>query len=368
MRSSCWIMSESRCTFAMTDAAETDAQSRSALTRVTTCALPPSAGLSQSKWPSRMIVLSASGIPALSSDSSARAPASPRHAVIPSRSTSSGEASPTALCSPQDCARGASCSRRRSLRSLESRRPSGIFGMRPLTTHMPTPTGPAIAPRPTSSTPMTKREPARCKRRSIVRVGVGTVMSARALRFVDAFENVGVVVEPLPAVGWPADHDGAPHDIFKRHETLARPRGVTARVAGVVAVVAHHPQGAVRNRDGEVIFRDLRYALRKLQVGLIERDAIDGHLAEGVAARNLVAWEADDSLDEVVVAVGSAQADGREHPVDRLDHRGAFLLGRWCEPSARVLEDDDVAPVELDDVGNELVDDDPVVDLERVLH
>ncbi len=95
-------MIRSRWTFAITDAADTDAQSRSALILVCTrgSVLKPSTSasprVSQSWLPSSSTTASSTGAPAATSSVIARRPAIARHAMMPSSSISSALASPTA--------------------------------------------------------------------------------------------------------------------------------------------------------------------------------------------------------------------------------------------------------------------------------
>ena len=164
----------SRCTLAMTDAAATEAQSRSAFTWVCTLGGLDSAGVSQSWAPSSSTTLSWIRAPCSCNWVSARRPARPNAAMMPTVSTSSAVARPTAECSDQSVASGESSSRRFSLSSFESRSPSGCSPTPAATSDSPTATGPAIAPRPTSSHPITKRAPSRCRARSTARVGSAT--------------------------------------------------------------------------------------------------------------------------------------------------------------------------------------------------
>jgi hypothetical protein len=77
-----------------------------------------------------------------------------------------------------------------------------------------------------------------------------------------------VPVDRAEAVERPGDEESAPDDVVQRHEPLVGLVHVVARVAGVVAVVAHHPERVLRHDDIE---RDgLRRALagRQIQVGV----------------------------------------------------------------------------------------------------
>ena len=72
---------------------------------------------------------------------------------------------------------------------------------------------------------------------------------------------------------------------------------------------------------------------RQRDVGLVERHAVDAHLPECVAADDVVAGQADDALDEVVVRVGRGEPDEREEPVDGRDERR--LLGSRAPAAIR---------------------------------
>ena len=65
---------------------------------------------------------------------------------------------------------------------------------------------------------------------------------------------------------------------------------------------------------------------------------------------DVVAGQADDALDEVVLGVLGQQADEDERVVERPTDGAAALLAEAAEPglAARVLEDDDVAAVEVE--------------------
>ena len=101
----------------------------------------------------------------------ARAAARRSAAMIPISSISSDEACPTALIGAQRSTRGTSFSRAAGVSSFESRTPVGADLVSRSTTTTPTVTGPARAPRPTSSIPATKRCPSRSSLRSSRSVG-----------------------------------------------------------------------------------------------------------------------------------------------------------------------------------------------------
>src|SRR3954471_24177383 len=207
----------------------------------------------------------------------ARAPARPSAAVRPSWSISSLLAMPTEEWTAQRLTCGASSTRRRSGRSFESRKPRGTLRSRS-TTQRPSATGPAIAPLPTSSQPTTNRAPSAARAFSRRSDGGRDDAGFRAVRsatgLVHALERLGVVVQPSPPVEGPADHERAADHVVDRDEPLARLVRVVPGVAGVVAVVAHHPEGALRHRDVEVEVAHLGDPGRQLQVGLVERHAV----------------------------------------------------------------------------------------------
>ncbi len=129
-------------------------------------------------------------------------------------------------------------------------------------------------------------------------------------------------------------------------------------------MVAHDPDPAGGHGDVEL---DVARLVAGAHVRLVERDAVDLDDVVG-AARDVVAGQADDPLDEVVVGVVRQEADEGEPVVDGVADRTAVDDDRRGQPAARVLEDDDVAALEVERTRDELVDDDPVVDEEGVLH
>ena len=92
--------------------------------------------------------------------------------MMPWRSISSGSACPTACAVAQRRNRGTSACRAAGVRSFESRTPDGAARTEASMTTTPTVTGPARAPRPTSSIPATSRFPARRSFRSSLKVGI----------------------------------------------------------------------------------------------------------------------------------------------------------------------------------------------------
>ncbi len=167
----------------------------------------------------------------------------------------------------------------------------------------------------------------------------------------------------------PGDPHGPSDDLVLGDGAAVVPVLVRAGVRGVGAVVAHHPQPPLR--DGDVEPR-LRGGVAGVQIVLVQGIAVDGDPPLGVAALHTVASDADDPLDEVLLVVRGQQADEGEGLLDLLDDDGVLLLHRRLlvlEPAAGVLEDDDVPALRLGaEPGGELVDEDPVADLDRLLH
>ena len=173
----------SRATLARMLAAATLAQSRSAETRSSTIGAGRSA---VARAPERTSTSPSSRIASISSArlSSARRAARVSAGMMPTSSISAGLAQPTDA--PAALARIGStrASRRRAVSFLESLTPSGSSGGRPSmisTAQAPTATGPARAPRPTSSMPTTMRRPGprrAASASSSSRVGAG-VLTAR---------------------------------------------------------------------------------------------------------------------------------------------------------------------------------------------
>ena len=73
----------------------------------------------------------------------------------------------------------------------------------------------------------------------------------------------------------------------------------------------------------------------------------------------------------MVIGIRNPEANLTGEPLDAVDNGvPCFDRGRLdrTEPSAGIPENDDVAAIDVDDVGDELVHDDAVVDLQGVLH
>ncbi len=133
-------------------------------------------------------------------------------------------------------------------------------------------------------------------------------------------------------------------------------------------MVAHHPQPSGWHPDVEL---GLGRRVAGVQVRLlVQGHPVDRHVALRVAADDVVAGQPDDPLDVVVHPGGDAeQAD---HRVAELagpaDDRVAGLGCAGRVPGAFPVEHDDVAAVDRAEVIDQLVDQDLVPDVERVLH
>ena len=93
--------------------------------------------------------------------------------------------------------------------------------------------------------------------------------------------------------------------------------------------------------------------------------AVHRDQALGVAARHPVTGQSDHPLDIIIVRqVNAEQPDDRVPEADQRLGRGR----RRRQPRAGAVEHHDVAPVDVTEVVDELVDQEPVADIERVLH
>ena len=134
-------------------------------------------------------------------------------------------------------------------------------------------------------------------------------------------------------------------------------------VGRVGPVIPHDPDLAGRDDDVEGTPAACR-VVAGLEVGLGDGDAVHGELPTHGAADDMVARQPDDALDEVFVRVVGGQPEEDQRRL----HRGAVNLGDLAEPMARVGEDDDVPPTQLERPGRQLADQDPIVLDEGVLH
>ena len=145
---------------------------------------------------------------------------------------------------------------------------------------------------------------------------------------------------------------------------------VGAGVGGVGPVVAHHPQPALRapsprTPGSRAVLPGWMYGSSSGMPLTVTRPCVSQHLTVSPPT-------ADDPLDQVLLVVGGQQADEGQALLDLLDDDGVLVLRRRLlvlEPAAGVLEDDDVPALRLGaEPGGELVDQDTVADLDRLLH
>jgi hypothetical protein len=86
------------------------------------------------------------------------------------------------------------------------------------------------------------------------------------------------------------------------------------------------------------------------------------------AARDAVAGDADDALDEVLLARAHRRrrpCDGAQDALDAVRRRGDLVLGR---EGVQAVEDDDLTAEDVTEVVDQLVDQHPVAQLQRLLH
>src|SRR6478609_4963764 len=230
--------------------------------------------------------------------------------MIPNSSISCELAWPT----PYDAAHrwifGASRRRASGVSSLLSRTPCGAVFVDSVTSTIATVTGPLSAPRPTSSLHASVVSPSRSIRRSIRSDGGGSgVMPAPSIGVRHVREGVGTV-QHVEAVARPQQHEHLADDVVDVDVGVAgavRRLGwahVVRRVRGVVAVVAHHEDLALRDRpDLPVAVADHRSVARGAAeagvVLLVERLAVDHQPPLLVAALDDVALDADHALHQV---------------------------------------------------------------------
>ena len=70
-----------------------------------------------------------------------------------------------------------------------------------------------------------------------------------------------------------------------------------------------------------------------VDVLLVQRRAVDGELAAGVAADDVVAGEPDDALDQVLFGVVREQADERQPVLDDGERPGCVFSARPGQPA-----------------------------------
>src|SRR6516165_2418316 len=169
--------------------------------------------------------------------------------------------------------------------------------------------------------------------------------------------------EDSPSADGRDDHERAAHHVVLRDGPVAGVAHVASRIPGHAAVIAHHPQPARRNGDAEPL---LRRRVAWVEIGLLtERHAVDGDLALPVAAGHVVAGYPDDALDVVVNSRRGAEQPGDRVPQPAEQRRGPS--GHRI-PGGVAVKYDDVAAMDRAEIIDQLVDQDLVADVERVLH
>lgn len=171
-----------------------------------------------------------------------------------------------------------------------------------------------------------------------------------------------------PVTDGPSDDHGPAHDRLLRDGAAELVGPVITGVGGVAPVVTQYEQATLGHLhlEGEV-----RRFVAGVDVGLGQGRAVHGHPALCVAALDRVAADPDDPLDQVLLVVGRQQADEGQPLLELLDDHGVVLLLGLLggEPASGVLEDDDVTALGLGaEPRGELVHQDAVADLDRVLH
>jgi hypothetical protein len=174
----------------------------------------------------------------------------------------------------------------------------------------------------------------------------------------------------VSAVKGPNNGNCAANDEILRHECILTLDGpamqvieVTPRVAAVYPVVPHHEEMAAMDDNVELDGRwlDLYAAGPHRQIGrFIESLAINGQPLGLIATDDVISREADNPLDQVLVADIGQYANELKHLADR----AAFAGGAANEPSAWISEDNHVPAFDA----AEFLDNDAIIDLQGVLH
>ena len=142
----------------------------------------------------------------------------------------------------------------------------------------------------------------------------------------DAGEGLGVVGQPAGPVQGPHDGDGPAGDVVDRHGAVAAvPDGSWKRESSESerwSPMTHTcPSGTVTSKVSELgTSPGLRY-------GSLIDTPLTGEPALLVAAHDVVARQADDPLDEVVLGLGGEQADEDEPVVQGPRHPAALDRG-----------------------------------------
>src|SRR6056300_124856 len=138
--------------------------------------------------------------------------------------------------SPQAITASATSARFFSAINLESRIDAGSeSSISRVSKNAPTPTGPASAPLPTSSMPITA---SKLSSSSFSRSRLGNVT-----------EGLWIVGQKLPVLYWPAHHKRPANHYLDWYEAFCGEILVIPRVCGVWPVIPHHPVVILGNRD-----------------------------------------------------------------------------------------------------------------------
>ena len=331
----------------------------------------------------------------------------------PRRSTSSAGMTTTHESAAHRVIRAKYSSRAAGVSSFESVSPSRRLASPGRSTHAATTSGPAQAPRPASSTPATGPSPCRCsvvcrvqlpaERRTTARAGRNSAgnntrrpatttgrghvrrrgrnsPSSRSRRRSATSGSrpsmpsaAGAPASPSPSAAHrlrvgrrdraePVErHDDEPglaDHVVDRHGAVAG----HARVGGVVAAVAHHPQLARGHRDRPERVLPGRARLgQEVDVGLVERLAVDEHPVARVAAG--MVWPPT-AMTRLMKSFSSGGASPMSDP-SPCRARTTTLLGgsavNSLRPAVGAAEDDDVARRRVAEPVGHLVDQHPVV-------
>src|SRR5471032_175184 len=163
----------------------------------------------------------------------------------------------------------------------------------------------------------------------------------------------------------PHDHKRPADDLVDRDGPAPRQSRVRARIRRVVAMVALDPEPAGRYDDVE---RQRPVVAARVQVVLLERRAVHGDLALAVTADDMVARNADDPLDEVLLA-GRRKAEVAADLAELAQYRVVRLRdAAFRRPRVDAAEHDDLAALDVPHLVGQPVDNDPVALLQGVLH
>src|SRR5690606_34673295 len=159
-------------------------------------------------------------------------------------------------------------------------------------------------------------------------------------------------------------HDALPilglaDDVLHRNRAPDAPAALHARVAGVVAVVAHDEHRPLGHGDlGELLLTRASARL-EVQVRLVQRLAVDEHPVLRVTALDGLAADGDDPLDEVPL-VRRREPDHRPELTEETGDSGALLDLLVPHPRARALEHHHVTGLRVGEPVGDLVHQHPV--------